>query len=131
MAGINSNYSETSGYLTSKEWESIQQLLAITKNTCNKISAKYKFKVFRDSRWPATGIEIKSGIKSKYIKLSLNPNYLEDKKIFFELREFSVISIPIIYHRTISNRLIATFSEEQLTDKDYIDQNFRALIAEL
>lgn len=128
MARIESDYSETSGYLTSKEWDSIHHLLTTVKESCEKLAAKYKFQVFQDSRWPATGIQIKSGLKHKYIKLSLNANYLEDKKIFFELRKSTIISIPIVCNKILENRVVDIFSEEQLTDKIFINQKFENLI---
>lgn len=129
MAGIDSSYSETSGYLTSKEWGYFHELLTPARNVCEKMASQHGMRLFKDSRWPATGLESKSGIKHRYIRLTLNPSYLEDKQIFFELREHKVLSVKTLFNKTLSNNVIQSFTSEQMLNEDLLTQSIMLLLS--
>lgn len=130
MAGIDSNYSETSGYLTSDEWDSFHKLLTHARNVCEKLASQHGMRLFKDSRWPATGLESRSGVKHRYIRLTLNPSYLEDKQIFFELREHEVLSVTTAFNKTVSNNVIKSFTAEQMVDEDLLTQSIMPLLSQ-
>jgi hypothetical protein len=129
MAGIKqpSDLAQTE-YLPVKEWEHFQEMLVKAKNVCKQLSKEYGLKLFRDSRWPATGIEDKKIFKCRYIRITLNPKYLEDHYIFFELREHSTISILNIYKKLITNRVVARYEYDQIEDEALLIGDIRKLL---
>lgn len=107
-------------YLSDNEWKQFQDNLAIAKSICNELAIKYSIKLFIDSRWPATGLKISSFFKTQYIRITLNNNYLNDKKIFYELRCHTVIRIPFIYNKITDNNLIDVLTLDQVGDRELI-----------
>lgn len=128
MAGLESTFSETSGYLSSKEWDYFQEILTTARNVCEKLARQHGMRLFKDSRWPATGLESRSWIKHKYIRFTLNYGYLEDKQIFFELRQHAVLSLSIFFNETLSNKVIKIFTAEQMTDEEFLKNNIMPLL---
>lgn len=108
-------------YFTENEWKQFQQNLSIASSVCNIYASGLKYKTFTDSRWPATGLKITSLFKIRYIRITLNHNYLSDKKIFYELRDHTVISIPYIFNKTVNDEYIESINAEQIQDAVLID----------
>ncbi len=109
-----------SEYLADNDWNNFQENLVIAMSICSELAKKHGCKIFNDSRWPATGLKIQSFCKTKYIRISLNHNYLEDKKVFFELRVHTVIKIPFIYNKIADNKIIKELNLDQIIDKELI-----------
>lgn len=128
MARLDSRSIGNSDYFSEKEWAFFQDLLKEARKVSEKLAYQYHLKVFRDSRWPATGIEFFSLFRRKYIRVSLNPNFLEDKKIFFELREHTVFVIFNFFSKTLTNNVLARFSESQVQEADLIFKSIELTI---
>jgi hypothetical protein len=45
-------------YLSIKDWDYFRKKLNKAKTVCERLAREYKARLFRDSRWPATGIAI-------------------------------------------------------------------------
>jgi hypothetical protein len=115
-------------YLSDKEWEVFQNHLSTAKLVCEELTHKYRLKLFRDSRWPATGIVERIRFKQRIIRLTLNPNYLENQKVFYELREHTVISFNMFYYKLISNNLLDTYTIDEIDNRDFINSRIESLI---
>lgn len=118
---IRTNNNSELEYLTENEWKQFQQSLSIAYSVCNKYAFNLKCKMFNDSRWPATGLKIASLFKTRYIRIILNHNYLSDKKVFYELRDHTVISVPYLFSKIVKDELVKTISAEQIQDSVLID----------
>jgi 5-bromo-4-chloroindolyl phosphate hydrolysis protein len=115
-------------YLPAKDWEHLQKKLEKARKICKQLAQEYGLKLFRDSRWPATGIEEKKIFKCRYIRITLNPKYLEDHYIFFELREHSIISFFSIYSKLTVNRVIAKYEGDQIDDEILLLNDLKRLL---
>ena len=107
-------------YFTDNEWNQFKDNLLIAISICRELATKYRYKLFNDSRWPATGLKIQSLCKAKYIRISLNHNYLIDKKIFFELRYHAVVKIPFVYNNITDDKLLDELTLGQIRDRELI-----------
>jgi hypothetical protein len=123
-----SSCSTQTEYLPDKDWEHIQQQLDKARKICSQLAQEYKLRIFRDSRWPATGIEDKKFFKCRYIRIILNPKYLEDRNIFFELREHCIISFFGFYSKLTENRVIARYEADQIQNEVSLLNDLKKLI---
>jgi 5-bromo-4-chloroindolyl phosphate hydrolysis protein len=116
-------------YLSVKDWDYFQKKLNKAKTVCERLAREYKARLFRDSRWPATGIEIRRFFKCSYIRITLNPKYLEDRHNFFELREHSVISIFGLFNKLIENKVVTQYEFDQIENENLLSNDIKRLLA--
>lgn len=64
--------------------------------------------------WPGRRLRRRRGLRTYELKLILNPNYLDDERLFYELREQWMYDFGEILTKMLSHRLIATFEAEDL-----------------
>lgn len=131
MARINSSFDEKSGYLTSAEWQFFCDMLIPAQNVCKRLAYQHKKRLFKDSRWPATGLISRVGIKNRYIRLTLNHNYLDDKQIFFELRTHDILIFPVIFYKILSNNVLRIFTVKEITNEYLLENSIMSFLKDL
>jgi len=107
-------------YFPENEWKALTQKLSIAISVCSELAREYKCDLFVDSRWPATGLKLRNLLQTRYIRITLNPNYLVNKETFFELREHTVVRVPFIYSKIKGHRLLIVIPEDRIQHKEYI-----------
>jgi hypothetical protein len=65
--------------------------------------------------------------KCSYIRITLNPKYLEDRHNFFELREHSVISIFGLFNKLIENKVVTQY-ENQIENENLLSNDINMLL---
>ena len=80
-----------SSYLNEKDWNSISEYFKPLITGLKNISTDLLLQLEYGVRWPVIELSREDNERIDSFKLSLNSNYLEDEKIFFELihTEFS------------------------------------------
>lgn len=107
-------------YFPESEWKIFTQKLFIAMSVCSDLAREYKCDLLVDSRWPATGLKLRNLLQTRYIRITLNHNYLFDKKTFFELREHTVVSFPFVYCKIKEHTFLAVIPEDKIQCKEYI-----------
>jgi hypothetical protein len=115
-------------YLSVKDWDYFQKKLNKAKTVCERLARENKARFFRDSRWPATGIEIRRFFNCSYIRITLNPKFLEDRHNFFELREHSVISIFGLFNKLIESKAVPKYEFDQIENENLLSNDIKSLI---
>lgn len=120
VAGMIPVSSASIDYFSDNEWKFLTQKLSIAISVCSELAREYKCGLLIDSRWPATGLKVRNLLQTRYIRITLNHNYMLDKEIFFELREHTVVSIPFIYRQIKGSNFLILIPEDKIQRKEYI-----------
>lgn len=70
--------------------------------------------------WPGRRLRRRVRLKTYELKLVLNPNYLQDQQLHYELREQWMYDFGEIFTRLVSHRLLETMNSEDLSNPDKI-----------
>ncbi len=78
--------------------------------------------------WPARRLKKRRWFKIHEIRVILNPNYLQDNEIFYELRDYRTIDCAGLYHKVLEHRKIAAYSTEQILDEQLLTKDLEPLV---
>lgn len=71
--------------------------------------------------WPGRRILKRVGLRTYELKLMLNPDYLQDGSVHYELREQWMYDFGEIVTKLLAHRLLATFEPQALPDGSAIE----------
>ena len=120
--------SVTEHYLSEEEWNRIQNMLNTAAEVLKKISCKVGANLFNDSRWPAYGLEFNKLFKKRYIRITLNHEYLQNKEIFFELIDHSVVVLPFGICKILNNNIVMKMDIEVMNNEQFLENNIMNLV---
>ena len=66
--------------------------------------------------WPGRRVRRRLGLRTYEIRLILNPNYLHDQQVFYELREQWMYDFGELLTKLLSHHELAVFTSEDLVD---------------
>jgi hypothetical protein len=114
-------------------WIEFQQQLTTADVIMRMASIKYKMQYLTNIRgnWPARRLRKSKGLKFFEIRLLLNPNYLQDKEIFYELNEVLLRDWFGYFRKQLRFRKITRYSVEQMSDRDLLTNDLEQTISSL
>ena len=124
--------SNTAGYLSSNEWLEFDDQLTTARLIFNELAKTLRYCEIRDSRWPSTGLQNRRWFRQWRLKLTLNPEYLSNHKVYYELAIHDCIYIPVImFYRSISYRVVKTYLPHEIADKERLLLDIEDIIQKL
>ena len=114
------------------EWVNFQRQLATTDAVMRIIANRYKMKVLSNIRgeWPARRLTKRRGLKIFEMRILLNPEYLKNKKLFYELREHVMIDCWELWGKILKHRKVVEYSVDQLDDRILVMRDLENLICQ-
>ena len=115
-------------------WVGFQRQLAATDVIMRLLSKKHGMRFISDQpfhgggEWPAKRLRKRKGLKVFEIRLLLNPNFLQDNKVFYELREHAMIDCCELYSKVLRHVKVAEYSADQLNDIGMLTRDIEFLI---
>jgi hypothetical protein len=109
-------------FFSLKSWIEIQSHLVTPEAIMRMLANKYRLKYLSNIRgeWPARRLKVRSLFKSHEITLMLNPDYLQDKKIYYELSRTCILNIINVYSKLVESEVITKYSINEIKSESLI-----------
>lgn len=111
----------TAGYLSAEEWSTYQKHLEFAKHASKELARRLGVYELKDSRWPATGIQNRKWFRQRRVKVTLNPEYLNDKRVDYQLTVHDCVYVPfLMFYRSLAYKAIRKYSIEEMENKNQL-----------
>lgn len=118
--------------LPGETWSESQSHLCASDRVMRSLAAKYRGLRFlaniRES-WPARRLQKRTLFKVKEVRLMLNPNFLVDGRVHYELHEIEGIGI-FGYGKLTLFRKLVEYSVDKVTDVDFVGADIESAISD-
>lgn len=114
-------FANTAGYLSAEEWSTYQRHLESAKLASKELARGWGMRELIDSRWPATGIQNRKWFRQRRVKIALNPEYMNDRKVSYQLAVHVCVYVPfVMLYRSLGYRVVRQYSVEELLNKEQL-----------
>ncbi|HVN79873.1 MAG TPA: hypothetical protein VMW38_12815 [Terriglobia bacterium] len=129
-----SNYMGDDGrgdcFFSLKSWLDFQQQLVPAEVIMRIAAVKWKMKFLSNIRgsWPARRLRKRRGLYTEEIRWMLNPNYLIDKELFYQLRKQKTREIWGFFRKDVRDEEIKRYSVEEMMDHELLARDLELAI---
>lgn len=112
------------------DWIVFQKQLVSIDVIMGILSRKYKMSLIKNIRgeWPGRSLRERKFIKVIDIRIALNPDYLQDNKIFYELSKVEFINLGGLYNKFLSREKIAEYSVDEINNINLMTDSIKKLM---
>ena len=118
--------------LPGETWSESQSHLRAFDGTMRSLAANYGLRFVENIRksWPARRLQKRTLFKVKEVRLMLNPNFLVDGRVHYELHEIEGVGIFGVYGKLKLFRELAVYSVDEMTDVKSVARNIESAISD-
>lgn len=116
----------------SHSWNDFQTQLGAADTLMRELSLKHRLRFLSNIRgeWPARRLRRRRFFKTYELRLMLNPAFLQDQSIHYELREHVMIDLAELYVKQLRHRLIAKYTSDEVQVAERLARDIDGILKE-